>query len=395
MSIKMATIFLVVIYLAFIALGLPDSLLGTAWPLAQKTFGVSLDSAGFISIAITSSTVVSSILSGKVVKKFGTGKITLISSLMTACALLGFAVSPNLYWLVLCAIPLGLGAGCVDASLNGFVAEHFKAHHMSWLHCFWGVGATAGPIIMSICIAKNGNWREGYLTVAVIQFIIVAILLVSMPLWKMFSAKTTSNVHNEISSEKDLANKDLRPMKIKGVIAAMLTFLVYCSIESTFGLWGASFLVEIKEMTVQTAARWVSTYYAGITIGRFLCGFITMRFDNKIMIRGGLAIIALGSVLLFLPLPTEICAIGFVCVGLGCAPIFPCMIHETPRSFGTTHSQTIIGYQMASAYIGVTFLPPIVGVVANNTSIAIFPFVIAIFLAFLIFSTERITLVTK
>ncbi len=257
---KMATIFLVVIYIAFIALGLPDSLLGTAWPLAQHTFNASLDSAGFISIAITGSTVVSSLMSGKIVKKFGTGNITLVSSLMTAGALLGFAVAPHFYWLVLFAIPLGLGAGCVDASINGFVAEHFKAHHMSWLHCFWGVGATAGPIIMSICIAKDGNWRQGYLTVAAIQFVIVFILLISLPMWKRYAGKSSTDVHNDFSSEKDLANKELHPMKIKGVIAAMLTFLVYCSIESTFGLWGASFLVEVKEMTVQTAARWVSTY---------------------------------------------------------------------------------------------------------------------------------------
>lgn len=343
----MTTFLLVIIYLAFISLGLPDSLLGVAWPVMQSDYGAPLETAGILFMTIAGGTIISSLASGMVLKRFGTGNVTLVSCLLTAGALLGFHFAPSLVWLIVCAIPLGLGAGSVDAGLNDYVATQYKAHHMSWLHCFWGVGATFGPIIMAQFISEQNSWRNGYLAISGIQFTLTVILLFTLPLWNRVKKKSNITINEEQEDSKGVFyNEDakhVKPLQIKGVKLALISFLFYCGVESTVGLWGSSFLVNVKGLPVSVAAQWVSLYYAGITMGRFITGFITFKMSNRTLIRMGQIIALAGATLLFLPLPSTFSLVGFIMVGLGLAPIFPCMLHETPTRFGKKHSQTIMG----------------------------------------------------
>ncbi|MDQ0060325.1 MFS transporter [Paenibacillus harenae] len=400
----MATFFLIIIYLAFISLGLPDSLLGAVWPIMQSDYDVPLETAGMIFMVIAGSTIVSSLMSGKVLARFGTGKVTLVSCILTAGALLGFAVSPSLIWLILCAIPLGIGGGSVDSGLNNYVAAHYKAHHMSWLHCFWGVGATLGPMIMAPFITGQGAWRQGYLMVAGIQLGLVIILFVTLPLWKRVghhgdNTEPKKEFTDEAAIEADEAERLLsqpkKPLQVKGVKLALATFLFYCAVEATMGLWGSSFLVNVKDMSAASAAKWVSLFYAGITIGRFITGFITFKMTNRMLIRVGQVMTLAGAAFMLLPLPTSFALAGFMIVGLGLAPIFPCMLHETPERFGKKHSQSIMGFQMALAYTGSTFMPPLLGFVAAYSTIGIFPsYIVICALAMLLFS-ERLNGILK
>ncbi|MCH1626460.1 MFS transporter [Ferdinandcohnia quinoae] len=392
----MATFFLIIIYLAFISLGLPDSLLGVTWPLMQPEFGVPLETAGWLFMTIAGCTIISSLASGVILKRFGTGNVTFVSCLMTAVALLGFNFGPSLFWLIICAIPLGLGAGAIDAGLNNYVAVHYKAHHMSWLHCFWGVGATLGPIIMAQFISgQEGSWRTGYLTIAGIQFVLVVVLFFTLPLWKKVAAISENSADAKLEFVDNEVAKNIKPLNISGVKPALLTFLFYCGAEATVGLWGSSFLVNVKDLSPSVAAKWVSLYYAGITIGRFITGFITLKVDNRTLIRSGQMLALFGTVFLLLPLPAIFSLVGFILIGLGLAPIFPCMIHETPARFGKEHSQTIIGYQMALAYTGTTFMPPILGFVASYSTIGIFPFFIVAFVAAMLLTSERLNGIMK
>lgn len=394
----MATYFLVIIYLAFISLGLPDSLLGVSWSKMQTEFGAPLETAGLLFMTIAGGTIISSFASGAVLKRFGTGIVTFFSCLMTAGALLGFHFAPSLVWLFICAIPLGLGAGAVDSGLNNYVASHYKAHHMSWLHCFWGVGATLGPVIMAQYISGQHSWRSGYLTIAGLQFVLVIILFFTLPLWNKVGGSSNGNASSEPenpNSSLDETAKNQKPIQIRGVKLALLAFLFYCGAEATMGLWGSSFLVNVKDLSVEAAAKWVSLYYAGITIGRFITGFITLKIDNHTLIRMGQVIALVGAVLLFLPLPSIFSLVGFMMVGLGLAPIFPCMLHETPIRFGKEHSGTIMGYQMAIAYTGSTFLPPLLGFIAARSTIGIFPFVIAGFIAVMLLGSEKLNTILK
>lgn len=386
----MATFFLVIIYLAFISLGLPDSLLGVTWPLMRSEFSAPMEMAGWLFMTMAGATIVSSLFTGKVLNRFGTGKVTVVSCLLTAVAILGFNFAPSIIWLFICAIPLGLGAGCVDAGLNNYVAAHYKAHHMSWLHCFWGVGATLGPIIMSSFLSGDQSWRSGYFAIAALQFGLVVILFCTLPLWERIASKSANKLKGEREAEIIPTTKNEKPLKIKGVKLAMATFLFYCGAEAGVGLWGSSYLVNVKELSVGVAAQWVSLYYGGITIGRFLTGFITLKVDNKTLIRSGQFTALTGTILLFLPLPAIFSLVGLILIGLGLAPIFPCMLHETPTRFGKEHSQTIMGYQMALAYTGSTFLPPLLGLVASHTTIGIFPYVIVLFAVGMLLVTERL-----
>jgi fucose permease len=395
----MTTILLVIIYLAFISLGLPDSLLGAAWPVMQSDFGAPLETAGFLFMTIAGGTIISSLVSGKVLKRFGTGKVTFVSVFMTAGALLGFHFAPSVVWLIVCAIPLGLGAGAVDAGLNDYVATNYKAHHMSWLHCFWGVGATLGPIILAQFISEENSWRNGYFVISGIQFALVIILLFTLPLWNKVTKNSNITLTEATEDSKDVMNdddaKDVKPLQINGVKLALVSFLFYCGVEATMGLWGSSFLVNVKGLSAATAAGWVSFYYAGITIGRFITGFITFKTTNRTLIRMGQIIALTGAIILFLPLPSIFSLVGFIIVGLGLAPIFPCMLHETPTRFGKKHSQTIMGYQMAVAYTGTTFIPPLLGFIASHSTIGIFPICIVIFVAAMILSSEKLNSLLK
>lgn len=392
----MTTFLLIIIYLAFISLGLPDSLLGAAWPVMQSDFGAPIETAGYLFMTIAGGTILSSLVSGKVLKRFGTGKVTFVSVLMTACALLGFYFAPSIIWLFLCAIPLGMGAGAVDSGLNDYVATHYKAHHMSWLHCFWGVGATLGPVIMAQYIS-NQNWGKGYLTISVLQFILVVILLFTLPLWNKVNSHITIN--KEPEEPKGVSFKEnvekVRPLQMNGVKLALASFFFYCAVEATVGLWGSSFLVNVKGVTAATAAEWVSFYYVGITIGRLITGFVTFKMSNQMLIRMGQIIALTGAILLVLPLPSFFSVAGFIVVGLGLAPIFPCMLHETPARFGKKHSQAIMGYQMAVAYTGSTFMPPLFGFIASHTTVALFPICTVIFVIAMVLSSEKLNRVLK
>lgn len=398
----MATFFLSMIYMAFISLGLPDSLLGVAWPLMRSEYGAPFEAAGLVSLVIAASTVVSSLASGAVHRRLGTGQITALSCLMTALALLGFGWAPSYLWLLFLAIPLGLGAGSVDSALNNYVATHYKVHHMSWLHCFWGVGATLGPIIMARFIGWQNSWRQGYQAIGLIQFALVILLFSTLPLWKRMAAAVHNNPAGSDTGEAETNPPPfpetagrVKPLHIKGVKLALLSFLFYCGAEATMGLWGSSFLVAVKELPAAVAAQWVSLYYAGITVGRLMTGFMTWKIGKPLLIRLGQLISLAGAALLSLPLPAVFSLAGFILVGLGCAPVFPCMLHETPTRFGRENSQRIMGYQMALAYTGSTFLPPLFGLVAAHTAIGLFPYFVVANILLMLAASEKINLLMQ
>lgn len=373
------TALLVIIYVSFISLGLPDSILGSAWPVMHMDLGVSVANAGIISMIIAGGTIISSFFSDRMIRKLGTGLITLISVAMTALALVGFSFSNHFFLLCLWAIPLGLGAGSVDASLNNFVALHYKARHMSWLHCFWGVGASAGPLIMSFALVQWSSWQAGYRTIGILQFVLVGLLFVSFPLWKKAQEQKIATNH-PISKPLKFAQL----LKLPGAKPALLTFFLYCAIEATVGLWGSSYLVS-RNISPEVAASWIALYYAGITIGRFASGFLTMKLKHKQMVQLGEIFIGAGVVLLFLPFSGNLLLVSLFLIGVGCAPIFPSLLHETPDNFGSEYSQSIMGIQMSCAYVGITFMPPLFGLLGQQFGYNLFPIFIAILLILMIF----------
>jgi fucose permease len=373
---------LIVIYLSFISLGLPDSLLGAAWPSMYQGLGVPLHYAGFVSMIAAGGTVVSSALSERVIKRFGTGAVTVVSVMLTAAALIGFSFSSVLWMLCLCAIPLGLGAGSVDAALNNYVALHYKARHMSWLHCFWGVGASLGPVIMSAFLVDGKPWTLGYRTIGIMQCCLVALLCAALPLWKKSAAE------DEARHEQPTGFKTL--FRIPGVREALAAFFCYCTLETVTGLWGSSYLVAAKNVPPAIAAWWIALYYIGITAGRFISGFVSIKLSSRRMIRMGQTIIGMGVIVVLLPLDRGILLPGFFMIGLGCAPIFPGLLHDTPKNFGSRHSQAVMGIQMASAYIGTSLMPPLFGRLAAFTSFDIFPLFIGIALIVNIIMVETL-----
>jgi len=368
----LSAILLIIIYLSFISLGLPDSLLGSAWPSMYGGLNVPLHCAGYVSMIIAGGTVISSIFSERIIRRFGTGVVTAVSVLMTAVALLGFSLSGAFALLCLWAIPLGLGAGSVDAALNNYVALHYKAKHMSWLHCFWGVGASIGPIIMSYFLINKNSWNLGYRSIGLLQCCLVVILFITISLWG--KNKSQTNIQKNETS-KGIKFKEL--FSIAGVKQILIAFFCYCSLETTTGLWGSSFLVMEKNISPEIAAQWISFYYIGITSGRFISGFLTMKLNNRQMVRLGQALIACGIVTLMLPFGKLLLLPGFFIIGLGCAPIYPSLLHETPKNFGSEKSQAIMGIQMASAYIGTTFMPPLFGQITSFFGFNIFPLFIS------------------
>lgn len=382
----MATFFLIVIYIAFIGLGLPDSVLGASWPSLHQSLNVPLEYAGILSMMTTAGTIISSFMSGRVTRRFGTGRVTTVSVLMTAMALLGFSLAPSFYTLMLLTLPLGLGAGSVDAALNGYVSLHYEAKHMSWLHSFWGLGATLGPVIMSFFLLQAGGWRRGYLVISSLQIAIVLLLFSTLPLWRRFNKEPEDLEKSPVEEETEKAPNVYR---VPGVKFAILSFFAYCAVEMTTGLWGTSFLVNIHGAAKDTAARYISLYYGGITIGRMLTGFVSMKFSFKTIIRGGILSVFTGVLVLSLGVPV-LFALGFLLIGLGCAPVFPGMIHETPERFGKSNAQTIIGIQMAFAYMGSTFSPAVFGVLAGKGFLPYFPAYLLVFLLILLLSTESI-----
>lgn len=398
---KMYSALLAIIYLAFISLGLPDTLLGSAWPQMHIELNASLSSAGIITMIISLGTVISSLLSDKLNIKLGTGKVTAISVLMTAVALLGFSLSHSFIILCVLAVPYGLGAGAVDAALNNYVALHYSSKHMSWLHCFWGVGASIGPYIIGTCMAHGLGWRGGYSVISVIQFTLTAALFIALPLWKKVenSENNVSNENNERTQEEPQERKAKslsEVLHIKGVIYILFAFFCYSAVEQTTTLWCASYLVLNRSIDSNIAAKFAALFYIGITFGRFLCGFIADKLGDKNMIRLGIIIIVAGIVMLFMPIPGSAIALaGLITIGLGCAPIYPSIIHSTPFNFGADNSQAVIGIQMAFAYVGTTFMPPLFGLIAQYINIGLFPVYILIFTAIMFITSEALNNINK
>ncbi len=380
----MVHLLLAIIYLAFISLGLPDALLGAAWPSMYPQFDVPVSYAGIISMIIALGTVVSSLQSDRLTKKLGTGKVTALSVLMTAMALFGFATSHSFGMLCLWAIPYGLGAGSVDASLNNYVALHYESRHMSWLHCMWGIGASAGPYIMGYALTADWGWNSGYHIIAVLQIVLTAILLCSLPLWKQRPVEVLQD--GKVQNVKALSIREV--LQLAGAREILVCFFCYCALEQTTGLWASSYLTLHKGVSADTAASFASMFYLGITVGRALSGFLTMKLNDVQMIRLGEVIIGIGVLVMLLPFGQRLSLTGLILIGLGCAPVYPCVIHSTPAHFGADKSQAIIGIQMACAYVGTCLMPPVFGLIANHITVALLPVYLLIILVLMVIMHE-------
>ena len=368
---------LFIIYLSFISLGLPDGLLGAAWPSMYPGFGVSVSWAGAVSMTIALGTIVSSLLSDRLTWRFGPGKVTAVSVAMTAAALFGFSSCTEYWMLLLWAIPYGLGAGGVDASLNNYVALHYSSRHMSWLHCMWGLGASVGPYIMGWVLSGGSHWSSGYRIVGALQILLTIVLFLSLRLWK--------NRQTEVETAEPVPLN--RVFRIPGAGEILVTFFCYCGLEQTAALWASSYLTLSRGVDAETAAFFASLFFLGMTVGRGLNGFLTIKFDDKTLIRLGAAIIGLGAGAMLLP--GNMALAGLLLVGLGCAPVYPCIIHSTPANFGPEKSQALIGVQMASAYVGTLLMPPIFGLLANHIGAWVMPIYLLAILSLMIVMHER------
>lgn len=384
------TLLLVIIYFAFISLGLPDTVLGSAWPAIASDFAAPFALGGLIAMVISAGTVISSLNTARLTHWLGTGKTMVLSVSLTAVALVGFSLSNNVWLLVLLAIPLGLGGGAVDAALNNFVALHYEAKHMNYLHSFWGVGATLGPLIMAAYLAQASGWQSGYLTIALIQMCLVVLLLFTVRLWK-----TKTETVNQTDEEPKRFITNAEAVRIGGVKTQLLAFFSYCSLESLAGLWIASYLIYSFDVSLQNAAFWTALYFLGITGGRFLCGFLASYLQEQVLVRAGVIIILTGALSLLVADQVIMAKIGFLLIGFGCAPIYPNTMHLTPKRFGKQASQTVIGLTMACAYTGTTLMPPLGGFIADIVGFEILPYFILLFAILLTLTTEKLTRLNK
>ena len=380
----MFSFILALTYICFISLGLPDSLLGAAWPVMQVQMGVPVSYAGIVSLVICLNTIISSLMSNFMIHKLGIGRIIAISVTTTAVALFGFSVSDQYWMLLLWAIPYGLGAGSVDSVLNNYAALHFKSQHMSWLHCLWGVGASISPYIMSFALIRLDNWHSGYLIVSLIQIVLSFFIFLTVPQWK--NAPSATGEEEKIES-KPLTIRQI--LAIPGAKVCFITFFGYCALELTSSLWASSYLVQARGVSAEVASGCASLFYIGLTLGRAINGFLAMRFGDRFLIRLGLGIIFAGILLVFVPYHAMFAYVGFVIIGLGCAPVYPCIIHMTPDLFGKDKSQAIIGVQIAFAYTGFCVMPPLFGWIADNISIGLLPAYLMALLVLIIVMHEK------
>ena len=380
----MLQLLLPIIYLAFISLGLPDSLLGSAWPSMYPLLGVPVSYAGILSMIISFGTIVSSLNSDRLTRALGAGRVTAISVGMTAAALFGFSISTQFWMLCLWAVPYGLGAGSVDAALNNYVALHYESRHMSWLHCMWGIGTMVSPMVMGRVLAGGGPWTAGYRYIALFQIALTAVLFLSLPLWQ----KRTDETAEGGTAPQALSLGQV--FRLPGAKEVMLCFFCYCALETTAGLWASSYLTLTRGVAADTAASFASLFYIGITAGRAACGFLTLKLSDTQMIRLGQGVLAVGVAALLVPGPQLLALAGLVLVGVGCAPIYPSIIHATPDHFGADRSQAVIGIQMASAYVGNLVMPPLFGLLANNITPALFPFYLLALLVLMVVMHEQL-----
>lgn len=384
----MYSLLLAIIYLSFISLGLPDSLIGSAWPIMHVDLGVSMSSAGVITIIISVGTIIASFFSNALTNKLGTGLVTAISVAFTALGLIGFSFAKAFWMLCVFAIPYGLGAGAVDAALNNYVALNYPARHLSWLHCMWGVGASISPYIMSFALTGGLGWGSGFRIVFYIQISLSAILFFTLPVWKKCAKKSSNfeNNLNRISGNGAIEQAEQKKVstasvfKIKGIFLVFVAFFAYCAMEQTAGLWATSYLVNYKGIDATVAAKFASFFYIGITLGRGISGFFAEKLGDKRLIRFGTIVILIG--ILLVAIPTSVSApslVGLIVIGLGCAPIYPAIIHSTPDNFGKENSQAVIGVQMAFAYIGITAMPPLFGLIAEKINIGLYSVYLLVF----------------
>lgn len=369
----MVSLLLPLIYLCFISLGLPDGLLGAAWPVMSPDYGVPVSYMGFLSVTIQLGTVVSSLISHRMIRRFGTGNVMVASVAMTALAMLGFSAAPGFWALWLWAIPYGLGGGAVDAALNNFVALHYPSRHMSWLHCMWGVGAAAGPSAMSIVLTRGMGWAPAYRLTAAAQGALAVMLLFSIPLWR----KIRRQDGKKAASQKPPVTLR-QAFSVKGAQHLMLMFLAFCGLEQTSGLWSASYLVLHVGITEEKAAFFAGIFFAAITAGRLLSGFLTYQVGDTDMIWGGIVTLAVGLAVMTFSRDVAGSVAGLILVGLGASPVFPCVLHAAPEYFGRENSQVIIGMLMAGGYLGGCFLPPLFGVLARWYSPGLLPIFLGI-----------------
>lgn len=396
-----------VIYLTFVSLGLPDSALGAAWPSMYGGLGAGVSWVGLVSAIICLGTIASSVASVSVVRRLGTGKTSAVSVVMTAAGLMGFSLCTEFWQLCLWAVPYGLGAGAIDAALNSYVAIHYASRHMSWLHCMWGVGASVGPYIMGYALSQGQGWPWGYRYIAILQVMLTVILVLSLPLWKKRGAIAVGESTDDTASSDGNAERfgtaegvsvaERKPLGVAGVLAIrgakeiLVMFFCYCAVESTAGLWASSYMVMHSGIDKITAASWASLFYVGITVGRALSGFLTIRFKDPVMIRLGQVLVFAGILTMFVPLPHHLgVVVGLVVIGFGCAPIYPCVIHSTPAYFGEDKSQAIVGVQMACAYVGSLLMPPLFGIIAQYATISLYPWYLLVLLVLMVAMHERL-----
>ncbi|MCG7384500.1 MFS transporter [Paenibacillus sp. ACRRY] len=376
---------LIIVFIAYISLGLPDSLFGSAWPAIYTEFGLQVSLAGFVTFAISVCTIISSLFAAKVIEKLGTSKVTAISVTMTAVALFGFSISPNLLWLCIFAIPLGLGAGSVDSALNNYVALNYKAVHMNLLHCFYGVGVSLSPYLMSLALSGHNNWREGYRVVFYIQGIIALITIITLPVWKR-----VKHNHNDANTDNFKTVSIANLAKLPAARTVWLFFISSCAIEFTVGIWGSTFLVKSEGLAAQDAAKIITFYYIGMALGRLMSGILANRLSSWKLIHIGVSIVLVALVLLLSPFGSIVSVIALFLIGFGNGPVFPNLIHLTPINFGRELSHSMMGTQMAAAYIGITFVPPIFGILAQHLGTSTFPFFILLLFLIMIFSMYRL-----
>ena len=379
---------LLIIYLAFVSLGIPDGVLGVAWPEIRQTFDLPLAAAGYLSIIAAVGSITASFSSGHFIRKYGTGKIVTASAALTGLALLGFSLAPNFYIMAICFIPFGMGAGGVDAALNDYVSRHFSPRHMNWLHASWGIGAFVGPIIMTAAIVRLHSWRHGYMTVAAIQISLFFLFLFSMRLWKIHQSSVsdlppqekTVSQKEHVSFANKLKNGFHQVIARKGLFPAMLFYLCYTGSEIGLALWCASYFREARSVSKESAGLWVSCFFGCITIGRILVGIIVNRVGTSRVIHMGQITSFIGFIFLLMPFATSVfCPVGISLIGLGFAPMYPCMMQDSPKHFGKDFSQSAIGYQMGMANVGATFLPLFIGAVAGATTLWVIPVITMIF----------------
>lgn len=382
----MVSLLLAIIYLSFISLGLPDALLGAAWPTMCTEFGVPLSYAGAISLTIAAGTIISSLLSDRMTSRFGPAKVTAFSVAMTAAALMGFSLTRSYWMLLLWAIPYGLGAGSVDASLNNYVALHYASRHMSWLHCMWGVGASVGPYVMGAALTGGFGWNMGYRVIGILQVVLTIILIVSIPLWKGREEETSEDTPQE--RRKPLKFREI--LAIAGAKEVLIAFFCYCAAEQTAILWSGTYLVMHDGLDEQSAAAFAGMFLIGLTIGRALSGFLTYKLNDMNMIRLGQLLMGLGILVMLIPLGMVCSMAGLMLIGLGCAPVYPCIIHSTPDHFGPENSQALVGVQMAAAYLGILIVPPVFGVVAEHMDVSLLPWYLLAVIVLMTVMCERL-----